>query len=76
MDNKLGEGGEFITQWGLLGVRSTHGSLARGTNGNVRPPESGAAASMVAWMVGLITQTCCLFLTGLLVWLRKAIVLI
>lgn len=62
--------------WSPVGFRSTCGSLGRGINGVVRSPESGAAASMVAWMAGLVTQTCCLFLAGLPVWLRKAIVLI
>ena len=59
--------------WSPVGFRSTCGSLGRGTNGDVRSLEPGAAAGVVA---GLVTQTCCLFLTGLPVWLRKAIVLI
>lgn len=62
--------------WSLVGFRSKCGSRHQETNGDVRSPKQGATASMVAWMAGLVTQTCCLFLTGLPVWLRKAIVLI
>lgn len=62
--------------WSLVGFRSKCESWHQETNGDARSPKPGATASMVAWMAGLVTQTCCLFLTGLPVWLRKAIVLI
>lgn len=62
--------------WSLVGSRSTCGSVGGETNGDVTSLKSGAAASVVTRMVGVLTQTCCPFLTGLPVWLRKAIVLI
>lgn len=77
--SRLGEGGEGIAQGGLLvsrGFPSTRGSLGQVPPGDVVSPGLGAAASIGGRASRVVTQSCCLYVTGSPGWGREALVLI